>query len=86
MESPDNENMQLHPVGESDDLELKHADNDSINSIPPPPPPVGMIVPVASEESCDITEEEKFKLHRETEKHPQEPWQQHKDSGKGKQL
>ncbi|CAL1547203.1 unnamed protein product [Lymnaea stagnalis] len=62
MESPLNEDVD--DVGDRDNeekIELKHADSDSTNSIPPPPPTMGMVVPVASEESCDITEAEKLK-------------------------
>lgn len=63
MESPLNEDA--NDVGdkenEEEKVELKHADSDSTNSIPPPPAHVGMVVPVASEESCDITEEEKLR-------------------------
>ncbi|KAK3774683.1 hypothetical protein RRG08_035109 [Elysia crispata] len=50
------------PVVDEEGRVLKHADSDSVNSIPPPPPPLGMsAVPVASEESCDITEQERLR-------------------------
>ncbi|RUS89187.1 hypothetical protein EGW08_003066 [Elysia chlorotica] len=50
------------PVIDEEGHVLKHADSDSVNSIPPPPPPLGMsTVPVASEESCDITEQERLR-------------------------
>lgn len=64
---------QHHPLGQDNEetnpekMELKHADSDSVNSIPPPPPPMGMVVPVASEESDDITEAERLKLQQELE-------------------
>ncbi|XP_059169167.1 uncharacterized protein LOC131950958 [Physella acuta] len=45
--------------GEKIDLKPIDSDSNSNASIPPPPPP--MVVPIASEESCNITEAERLK-------------------------
>lgn len=81
MESPvDEERMHLHEAEDEENIKLKHADSDSVNSIPSPPPVIGMVVPVASQESCDISETEKLKHKHDTqdEDGEEQNWQQQK--------
>ncbi|CAG5135185.1 unnamed protein product [Candidula unifasciata] len=79
MESPvDEELIHLREAEDEDNIKLKHADSDSVNSIPPPPLVTGMVVPVASQESCDISETEKMKLTQEVQDGQEQNWQQEK--------